>query len=538
MFKKKPLIIHLLLMLSVASLPQTNRVNNKNLIDDLYNQATAPFVKGAITRPGGGIIPKDPTRPWKPNDNYEKEFIFDDEPFDILDMDRAEVSISNMAKKYDPNYRLMTSQELGRLTKRERLDMAVADASSFQKTFGNDNDFPTLQSKLSHLDSLWRAKRKVPRPAPSDVPDEPEENVVPPVVDITPKNIHILVHGIGGRAYHWSNNGTRLSSDKAYIRTGTLPYELAKKFGSNVYIGARKYVNSSDTYLTKLALISTFNAVESLVFYEPQSLYLADNDIIIYDDLKNSTASNNDFFTAFGDFSDDIYQQMNGGKFNLYGHSRGGLNNLVYATHNTDRVNKMFSLGTPYFPNDMAAASSIINSLPADDNLRVFVQETLSFGHYPAYEDLANTSLMQRYRRQWNNSNHENIDFTAYGYAMGLSFSIYIWILFIPIRIDFGVYVDWDCLVSAGHAQGLPVTSFGIQCGFINIPTITFALDTTYILEVTTRKKFLIDADYMLSNLFLFGAANYMRSDPGMPPVAHNLETVHRATISDIIGRI
>ena len=177
--------------------------------------------------------------------------------------------------------------------------------------------------------------------------------------------ITVLTHGLGGGAFHWSNNGLNVfayDEDSLFMR---IDEELSKNGGNGAHLYWAKMININSFYL--------------------YDLKTKPNDKNVYLDNVNTVTSINDIskhivivfeatYSARNGYNYQVYEEfnymlskivydvkcLNGGylpKINLIGHSRGGLTNLQYALDHPHMVASMFSIGTPFFGSDTAATS-------------------------------------------------------------------------------------------------------------------------------------------------------------------------------------
>lgn len=331
--------------------------------------------------------------------------------------------------------------------------------------------------------------------------------------------INVLVHGIGGGNHHWSNNGER----EFYLREDTIPYMLKQYYNSDVYLFSmnkegEKSFHTSDNY-------------ELQINYNN----LSTGAVIAYEDMKNTDNYTHEYYNNFRDYINnplDIYPKA---KLNLFGHSRGGNINLLFATEYPSKVNNVYSIATPYyspvlsnidqFVQDAAKVSTLMNEVKS-------YIDTTSLGHTNAYASLSNEEYMKSMRQQWNNLKEKPNLYTL-GYNFGFGYSCFIKILWFTIRIDIGLIIPWDVLVGSNNACGLPASTFNLNY-LNNNYLIAATSDNSEPLEVKERKLINIPASYILD--VLINNKNHLKSSPYSYCVPHNLETMYLKTNSTIKG--
>ena len=380
----------------------------------------------------------------------------------------------------------------------------------------------------------------------SDTTDEEDDNMI--LVNSDLELLNVFVAGINGSASHWSNNG---SVEDNSICKGTLPYELAKKFHSDIYIAS----NQSDIYsftLRKLSYetISENNFANTLFSFESvtstEFAYedLLNGSIILYEDDLNKCSYHNNFYEPYEWFLEHIMSYCPNVKFNLFGHSRGGLINLDFASNHAEVVNDIFSLGTPYYTPMTSDFVESVDNLSEDPNncwcaplssaLKGLVNDIAPM--LDAYHDLNDEEKERGLRQNWNECDRTTMKLHTFGYGFTFDFSIFISILFWVIRLDFSIDIPWDGCVGTQNALGLPTTympinSFGILMSICYYLTLLIYTDQTEPVNATSRTQISIHSFEIIDALTI---GNYGLSMPDQPPVPHNMETMHPKTIRKI----
>jgi hypothetical protein len=109
-----------------------------------------------------------------------------------------------------------------------------------------------------------------------------------------PKNIHVMVHGLGGSASHWTNEGYNSLVTNGYLNEASLPYHIAAKYGTSVYVG--KMIDD-EAKLLKIGDYETTGINYSLAdenFLSYNDVTLEDNDVILYEDKIHNQSSDDD----------------------------------------------------------------------------------------------------------------------------------------------------------------------------------------------------------------------------------------------------
>ena len=234
--------------------------------------------------------------------------------------------------------------------------------------------------------------------------------------------ITIFTPGIGGNANAWSNQGTTSYTPDS----NSLPFLLASKFGSQVYLfkpdasGLYKFYQSP--LIGALSLVSCISDISNplqrnIVIFSPKS--------------TDSVASNDTLFSVFMQMINALKGTNDSLSFNLIGHSRGGLINMMFANNEPSRVKKFISLGTPYFPN---AAADLITILDAYGNVK---GEDLTKGpleNHPAYDDIDDDVKLAPLRSTWNQNVSNGLNnFSTFLIGAGMELSLPI---FFPVSFS------------------------------------------------------------------------------------------------------
>lgn len=126
-----------------------------------------------------------------------------------------------------------------------------------------------------------------------------------------------------------------------------------------------------------------------------------------------------------------------------------------------------------------------IYDLPDEGNEMIKTFFQLVFPFYGAHADLADEDLCYSYRKNWNDTAHDDIDFTACGFSTGVVVNTYVKILGFDIKIKLNLELDFDGLVGTASAKGLPIKRIRLNS---DIPDDSTYGDSREPLKVTTRK--------------------------------------------------
>lgn len=349
--------------------------------------------------------------------------------------------------------------------------------------------------------------------------------------------VNIFVPGIGGKSSHWSNDGNDYDWTNSYIRSDTLPYKVAQKYDSNIFV-ARPTRLDSENIEPVISKIWKFNESFKMHFSNLDAVLITDGSVLLYEDKNTIHSSNENFYNNFENFMCELMELYPNAKFNLFGHSRGGDINLMFASEYNDKVNNIFSLGTPYYSPVLANLEEFINDLPDEGYSKIiknFVNDS-GFKHLEAYSSLANENKMHEMRENWNKNKKSKL--YSIGYTFNLEVSWFVHFLWWQFRIDMTYSVPWDVLVGTYNAMGLPIDSITLTCLGSTIKNIKLVYDLLFSdpVECDERIAIGIDSSYIFD--VIDNDYKYLCSAPGSPMIPHNLETMYSKTINTILGRL
>lgn len=347
------------------------------------------------------------------------------------------------------------------------------------------------------------------------------------------KTLNIFVPGIGADASCWTNDGNEcVDEDHLFVRKGTLPYEVARLYSSDIYVGRTNYGNEGS--YNEFALTVGYDTQCKLQYNDISNFTFFDGAVILYENSEKSTSFTNEYYEDFVLFMDEILAMYPNAKFNLFGHSRGGDINLMYATEFEDRVINIFSMGTPYYTVELAKLSTITDKIIEIGHLEA-IKEFLTraqLEHLDAYESLSNKTEMAEMRYKWDKSNH-NTNLYAIGYGTSVEISFFLNILGYMLRVDISIGIPWDVLVGTNNAQGLPDEYVSFEIFGIRFEIYQPTDNDLKIMHAKDRMSIFIGTGYIADCV---ANKKYRISYPKSPAVPHNLETMHPGTINTIMG--
>lgn len=173
-------------------------------------------------------------------------------------------------------------------------------------------------------------------------------------VNLAP-TITVLTHGLGSHDYYWSNNYSVENGKKLAYNSSSLINKIYENLDGQMalYRADGIYYESTGDFgfaLTKYSYEDYINSNDG----KPTSVIddVSKHIVIVF----NSSVADSSNYTVYNEFHtilDNIsaqYKNLTGvlPRFNLVGHSRGGITNIMYAAEHPYNVASVFSLGTPY----------------------------------------------------------------------------------------------------------------------------------------------------------------------------------------------
>lgn len=161
--------------------------------------------------------------------------------------------------------------------------------------------------------------------------------------------ITVLTHGFGSSGWFWSNDINARDKDGNFILTNnesSLISKINNELNGNVNI---YYVQCKTDFSYNITKYNgKLQKSKEVARIDDVSKHI----ILVYESAM-PFESNENVYVEFENMLDTIslqYKSMTGylPKFNLVGHSRGGITNIKYATDHPYNVSSLISLGTPY----------------------------------------------------------------------------------------------------------------------------------------------------------------------------------------------
>jgi len=279
--------------------------------------------------------------------------------------------------------------------------------------------------------------------------------------------VSVLTHGLGANAGTWSNafSADNKTSKFAYSDNSIIN-RFKLKYGSNLEI-IWATVNTINSLVFSDSKIQDLNYIHFYDITNKTGEYLETNEIVnltdsskhylvVFDSNRNTTNGSNDnvYFQlnyALSKIAEDL-KAVNPDnklpKFNLIGHSRGGITNLQYALDHPDMVENLISLGSP---------------LEGSTTALLFGQRFA--GNSDGLADIINSDKYRGYINDWNTNYdrlYSKINATAIGSYSSLAFIGRLAHNDLSGKISTGKAVGIDAaLVAIGAAKILTDCSLG-----------------------------------------------------------------------------
>lgn len=502
-------IILVLALMSVSLVIAFPRNTTKQI---KYASSTSEYTK--VLRYQDDFIYEDAVKDISKTDNILSDstlmdnFMVDDDEYKYEGSELSAIKkyILNIARQYDSNASFTIPNNFD-----------YDDKYMCSTTFDDFERFTSTTADFSNTYSILRSKyeEKIEQ---GNKDDSSKSETIKKKENV--EIINVLVHGIGGGNHHWSNNGTR----EFALRENTIPYMLKQHYNSDVYL-------FSDSKITK------YLANEDLKdkFTSEIPCDFTNGAVIVYEDNKNTENFTNEYYDIFKKNINEILNVYPNAKLNLFGHSRGGNINLLFATEYPLKVNNIYSIATPYYSPVLSNIDEFVQNAADSSKIMSEVKnfvDSIGLNHIDAYASLSNEEYMKNMRQNWNALDTKPNLYTL-GYNFGFGYSCFIKILWFTIRIDIGLIIPWDVLVGSNNACGLPASTFNLNY-LNNNYLIAATSDNSEPLEAKERKLINIPASYILD--ILVNNKNYLKSAPDNYCVPHNLETMYSKTISTIKG--
>ncbi len=224
--------------------------------------------------------------------------------------------------------------------------------------------------------------------------------------------ITVLTHGLGSSAYYWSNNYSTEDGKKLAYNSSSIINKIYQHLNGQMtlYVAYGKIKGSTyDFNLTKYSYDDYMNSRDGT----PTSIIddVSKHIVIVY----NSSVPNKSNYTVYNEFHtilDNIsaqYKNLTGvlPRFNLVGHSRGGITNIMYATEHPYNVASVFSMGAPY-------SGSVLGQLDVLLEMMEYIKDgKINEGA----ESIMNKAEMQGIRDAWNRAYTADVNMNVVAYG-------------------------------------------------------------------------------------------------------------------------
>lgn len=270
-------------------------------------------------------------------------------------------------------------------------------------------------------------------------------------------SITVLVHGQGGNASHWSNDGNgnfeydsnalvstlsevsgskiykaqvkkihedcKLDCESHFYRTSgnNVDYYQCNTFCERSFVLFEQETVSNDTEQTISFKQSQINKIKK--FDQPIIIVFEASQSIISDNIRICGGNDSTHDVAYKELElviDTIladYKFVTGmiPKINLISHSRGGILSMMYAIEHPYNVDSLISMGTPYNGSLFGTSQWIVNGLGLSNAINC-----------PSGQDIMSEDKQKQLRNDWNemikNTPDANINAVAIGSKTRLSF--------------------------------------------------------------------------------------------------------------------
>ena len=231
--------------------------------------------------------------------------------------------------------------------------------------------------------------------------------------------ITVLTHGLGSKGSYWSND-VNIRDDNGNFPLSYNESSLISKINNNLHGNLNVYhIVCGENFSFKITKYDgELENSKEVTRIDDVSKHI----VLIYESAI-PYSSNEDVYDEFENVLDSIslqYKSMTGylPKFNLVGHSRGGITNIMYATEHPYNVASLISLGTPYNGSVLGNVDFILDALNFKD-----INST-NDDYYDGVLCLLDYDEAVRIRNAWNSilNDDVNINAIAYGSITSVSF--------------------------------------------------------------------------------------------------------------------
>lgn len=226
--------------------------------------------------------------------------------------------------------------------------------------------------------------------------------------------ITILTHGLGGYDYHWSNDYSVENGEKIAYNPSSLINKIYEQLDGQMTLYVADGITVGSTHDFKLKKYSYEDYVNATGGNITSVLDDVSKHIVIVFNGITRNESNYTVYNEFHNILDNIsaqYKNLTGvlPRFNLVGHSRGGITNIMYATEHPYNVASIFSMGTPY-------SGSILGELEILLKMMKYTDANYEVTN-AGVNSIMDEEEMQGIRDAWNSAytSDVNMNVVAYG---------------------------------------------------------------------------------------------------------------------------
>ena len=228
--------------------------------------------------------------------------------------------------------------------------------------------------------------------------------------------ITVLTHGLGSAAYYWSNDYSVKNGEELAYNSSSLINKIYEDLDGQMTLYVASGIDKGSTYdfdfeLTKYSYEDYVgaNGGNSTSVLDDVSKHI----VIVY----NSSVPGKSNYTVYNEFHnilDNIsaqYKNLTGvlPRFNLVGHSRGGITNIMYATEHPYNVASVFSMGAPYSGSVLGELEILLKMMGYTDENYEVINEGVN--------SIMNEEEMQDIRDAWNSAYTADVNMNVVAYG-------------------------------------------------------------------------------------------------------------------------
>lgn len=403
--------------------------------------------------------------------------------------------------------------------------------------------------------------------------------------------ITVLTHGLDSAAYYWSNDYSFYNGSELAYNSSSLINKIYEHLDGQMTLYVANGINEDSTYDFELKKYSYEDYINSNDGKITSVIDDASKHIVIVYNSSVSWRSNYTVYNEFHTILDNIsaqYKNLTGvlPRFNLVGHSRGGITNIMYATEHPYNVASVFSMGTPYSGSALGELEILLAMMGYAD------KETYEVTNEGVIS-IMNEEEMKDIRDAWNGAYTADVNMNVVAYGSMTSIHL-LRALIEDIEVNcekyekYGTIInDYSDLINSvidviDDCPGLTSSTlnfvdglaeifdyFGIDLfddlftkidsnlkGKITYEEVSDVLGLVNVInnEVVIMDDLFIDLNSQLGYGFedgisyngfkryikIFGEADYTdnRAIPGQPGVVHNLEIMNETYMNNIVNSL